>query len=120
MFPFTVILKCESRRHEKRDRTETLTLPELGTTTHPTGNHSRNGKVKIPGSCFLCKTIIKALFNYVRKRYSQETDKLCYKFLPKYQDICLTQVWKLKPFIMKRLFPASAPEMCAKYRACRY
>ncbi|KAI5102749.1 hypothetical protein C0J45_8101 [Silurus meridionalis] len=67
-----VILKCESRRHEKRDRTETLTLPELGTTTHPTGNHSRNGKVKIPGSCFLCKTIIKALFNYVRKRYSQK------------------------------------------------
>ncbi|KAF4084439.1 hypothetical protein AMELA_G00128700 [Ameiurus melas] len=73
LLAFTVILKCESCRHERclRYGTETLPLSELGTKTPPNGHHSRDGKAKIPGSCFLCKAVVKALKNYSSGQFTR-------------------------------------------------
>ncbi|KAG7328671.1 hypothetical protein KOW79_008615 [Hemibagrus wyckioides] len=116
----TVILHCESRRHEEhlRSETETSTLSELGNNTHPSDHHHRDGAKKKIGSCFVCKTIVQGLMNYVGGRYDRRTAALCHMFLPNLRRKCQSKFYELRPILMRKLFPGGKMGVCKKNKAC--
>ncbi|KAB5561952.1 hypothetical protein PHYPO_G00012390 [Pangasianodon hypophthalmus] len=105
LLAFIVTVKCESQ-HERRllYRTETVTLSELRTKTHSAGNHSHDGGARIPGICYVCREIVKALRNYIKAQFKQKSYTLCGKFVPKLRKKCRNKAKNLETKLMSKLF----------------